>query len=405
MQNNILMQGSQSLSVRSTFYLPLRSSVRLALRLTVALLLTGLFFHSHCYGHEGRPVFIDLSETQDGHYTLRWKIPPVMSPGSEPKISLQGTGCKPVSIQYRVSLTGSSLFTCQKDQQDSLKIKIAYPNNNPVLSSLIQFTKLSGESYSLFNGPDILNISLPKKVSFLQVSQQYIEAGLFHILEGFDHLLFVLCLMQIAGGIKRILLTISGFTLAHSVTLALASLELINVRIDIVEVLIALSIVMLAVEMVKGSKQQQKSSLIWRYPVSVASLFGLLHGLGFASALGELGLPQEMKLPALIFFNVGVELGQILFIAVMFILLVGLKKIGIEKAFGKLPEFFYFSPFTQSHSGQPNTTQTNTAQSSVISSMKQGNALTTAQFPMPVIYIIGAVSGYWFIESVFSMFT
>ena len=394
------MQGSQNLGVRSMFRLPLRSTVRLALRLTVALLLTGLFFHSNCYGHEGRPVFIDLSETQNGQYILRWKIPPVMSRGSEPTISLQGVGCQRVTTQHRVSLTGSSLFTCHKGQQDTLKVNIDYPNNNPVLSSLIQFTKLSGESYSLFNGPDIVKISLPKKVSFLQVSQQYIEAGLFHILEGFDHLLFVLCLMQIAGGIKRILLTISGFTLAHSITLALASLELINVRIDIVEVLIALSIVMLAVEMVKGSKQQAKNSLIWRHPVSVASLFGLLHGLGFASALGELGLPQEMKLPALIFFNVGVELGQILFIMVMFVLLAGLKKIGIKKVADQLLQFFRFNQPIQGNSKPSKLTQP-TGQKIQTS---QANTLTTAQFPLSVIYIIGSVSGYWFIERVISIF-
>ena len=371
----------------------------LSLRLSLAIILTGLFFNANCHGHEGRPVYIEINQQQNALYSLRWKIPPVMPSGSEPSITLMGNGCQQLSPKFRPSLNGQTKFQCAFENESengqhsnsALKVKIHYPNNNPVLSSLIQLTKLSGESFSLFNGPDILNITLPKKVSFLQVSQQYIAAGLFHILEGYDHLLFVLCLMQIAGGLKRLLLTISGFTLAHSITLALASLEIISIRTDLVEVLIALSIVMLAVEMAKSSrgslsrnspsKVNVSKSLIWQYPATVASLFGLLHGLGFASALGDLGLPQTMKLPALVFFNMGVELGQILFIAAILMLTLLAKKVlGYVK--------------------EPVQIQTNKL-SNVINHV---SANQYTQFPIMFIYAIGAVSGYWFVQRSLSLF-
>ena len=138
--------------------------------------------------------------------------------------------------------------------------------------------------------------------------------GIEHILIGTDHLLFVLCLMLIAGTFKRLLITVTGFTLAHSLTLSLATLDIVRLPSELVEFLIALSIVLLAVEIVKYNRQKEHRQRSLRYPVTVSTVFGLLHGFGFASVLQELGLPASMKLFALLFFNVGVELGQLLFI-------------------------------------------------------------------------------------------
>jgi len=350
------------------------------LRLFMALLLTGFFFHAKCYGHEGRPVYIEITEATGAVYDVRWKVPPVMQAGSEPIINLLGNNCKIIQGNNRPSLSGQKQFQCDIQDSKEMSVALTYPNNNPALSSLVQFTKLSGEAFSLFNGPDVLSITLPDKVGFLQVTQQYIEAGLFHILEGYDHLLFVLCLMQIAGGLRRIFITITGFTLAHSVTLVLASLEIIHIRVDLVEVLIALSIVMLAVEMAKAKKGSIHTSLIWRHPATMASLFGLLHGLGFASALGDLGLPSTMKLPALVFFNLGVELGQILFIAVVISLLVAIKK-----TYTFLKTKFLYSPTDL-----------------VIENMP--SALASITLPLWVIYMVGIASGYWFIQRSLALF-
>ncbi len=322
--------------------------------------------------HEGRPVFVQIEElTQDAQslvLNVRWKIPPVMPSGQEPLIHLSGADCKSIAGKNRPSLTGHMQYKCKADKP--ITVQIRYPQTNPVLSSLINLQKKSGESFSLFNGPDTLNILLPDRQDFLSVTQQYIQAGFSHILSGYDHLLFVLCLMQIAGGLRRLIWTITGFTLAHSVTLALSSLGIVNVRIDVVEVLIALSIVMLALEITRAKLGQAKDSLIWQYPALVASLFGLLHGLGFASALSDLGLPQNMKITALAFFNIGVELGQLAFIAVVLLLL----KLAMCR----------FKLFT--------------------SEKKSPTIEGSLHFPTAILYLIGALSSYWFVDRSLALF-
>jgi len=272
-------------------------------------------FPSVSQSHEGRPVYIEISEAEQGIYKLQWKIPPVMTSGDEPFISLSGAQCQIISGRRGPSLDGQKTVRCSGPSPQDLRIELQYPNDNPALSSLIQVRRLSGSAFSLFNGPETLLIKLPEQLGAYQVGKQYTQGGLLHILEGYDHLLFVLCLMHIAGRLRRVLITITGFTVAHSITLALASLKVITLRAELVEVLIALSLVMLTVEIAKAAVNGIKTGLIWRHPATVASLLGLLHGLGFAGALSELGLPHAMKLSALAFFNLGVELGQLLFIA------------------------------------------------------------------------------------------
>ena len=142
------------------------------------------------------------------------------------------------------------------------------------------------------------------------VAREYTVLGVEHIWIGIDHLLFVACLLFIAGTTRRLLITITGFTVAHSITLALSALELVRIPTPPVEAAIALSVVFMAWEIVKGNKD----SLTWRYPVAVSSSFGLLHGLGFAAVLRDIGLPQVELPTALLFFNIGVEIGQVLFV-------------------------------------------------------------------------------------------
>jgi hydrogenase/urease accessory protein HupE len=158
--------------------------------------------------------------------------------------------------------------------------------------------------------PEQTEVIIPELESFATVARDYLRLGVRHILEGYDHLLFLACLLLIAGTGRRIFITITGFTLAHSITLALSALGVVHVPIPPVEAAIALSIVFLAVEIVRGNE----NSLTYRYPIAVASSFGLLHGFGFAAALAETGLPQVEIPAALLFFNLGVELGQILFV-------------------------------------------------------------------------------------------
>jgi hydrogenase/urease accessory protein HupE len=138
----------------------------------------------------------------------------------------------------------------------------------------------------------------------------YLLLGVEHILLGFDHLLFVLGLVLLIRRPRAVVVTVTAFTLAHSLTLAATTLGLVMVARKPVEVCIALSIVFLAREIVR-----QRESLARRLPALVALVFGLLHGFGFAAALAEIGLPEGEIPPALLAFNLGVEAGQLLVVA------------------------------------------------------------------------------------------
>jgi hydrogenase/urease accessory protein HupE len=146
-----------------------------------------------------------------------------------------------------------------------------------------------------------------------EVAATYLRLGVEHILFGFDHLLFVLALVILVREWRRVAITVTAFTIAHSITLAAATLGFVNVSGPPVEATIALSIMLVAVEILNA--RRGKPSLTARLPWLVAFSFGLLHGFGFAGALAEVGLPQHAIPVALLFFNFGVEIGQLLFVA------------------------------------------------------------------------------------------
>jgi len=161
--------------------------------------------------------------------------------------------------------------------------------------------------------------------SWLNAAQRYTALGIEHILLGIDHLLFVLALLLIVRGPWMLVKTVTAFTVAHSITLALATLGFISVPSRPVEAAIALSIVFLCVEIVHA--RQGRIGLAIRYPWVVAFAFGLLHGLGFAGALVEIGLPQSEIPIALLFFNIGVEIGQLIFVAVILGIIWGFRQL------------------------------------------------------------------------------
>lgn len=148
--------------------------------------------------------------------------------------------------------------------------------------------------------------------SIVAGAKRYTFLGIEHILIGLDHLLFVLALLFVVGGGWPLVKTITAFTVAHSITLGLATLSYIAIPPAPVEAAIALSIVFLCVEIVHG--MQGRKGLTFAYPWIVAFAFGLLHGLGFAGALSEIGLPPSEIPIALLFFNLGVEIGQLIFV-------------------------------------------------------------------------------------------
>jgi hydrogenase/urease accessory protein HupE len=175
-----------------------------------------------------------------------------------------------------------------------------------------RFVWLDGSETTAIARPSQPWIEVAAQRSAWQVAWDYTVLGVDHILSGFDHLTFVLALLLIVDGARRLLITVTSFTLAHSITLAAATLGVVWVPGPPVEAVIALSILFLASELVKVNRGLP--SLTAQYPWIVAFTFGLLHGFGFAGALGEVGLPQNEIALALLMFNVGVELGQLLFI-------------------------------------------------------------------------------------------
>ena len=158
--------------------------------------------------------------------------------------------------------------------------------------------------------------------SSFEVAKTYTLLGVQHILEGIDHLLFVFGLLLLVGGGARLLWTITAFTVGHSITLSLVTLGFFDYPVALVEFSIAVSIFVLAVELTR----RERNDLLWRNPWWLAGGFGLLHGMGFAGALAATGLPQDNVPLALLFFNVGIELGQIAFILVILALWYAVRK-------------------------------------------------------------------------------
>ena len=177
---------------------------------------------------------------------------------------------------------------------------------------LVRLERLDGSTQVARLTPSAPSFVVEAAPNALEVARTYLALGVEHILFGIDHLLFVLALLILVNGTRRLIWTVTAFTLAHSLTLAGATLGLVHVPGPPVEAVIALSIVFVAAEIIHS--RQGVTGLTERFPWMVAFTFGLLHGFGFASALREVGLPQSSIPVALLFFNIGVEIGQLLFI-------------------------------------------------------------------------------------------
>jgi len=146
----------------------------------------------------------------------------------------------------------------------------------------------------------------------------YFRLGFEHILSGIDHLLFVLCLIFLIRDIRKLVVTVTAFTVAHSLTLAVTVFGVVQLPIRPVEAIIAFSIILLAAEALrKRAKESEPKNIVERAPWVIAFVFGLLHGFGFASALLEIGLPEDAIPACLLLFNLGVEAGQLLFVVIV----------------------------------------------------------------------------------------
>jgi hydrogenase/urease accessory protein HupE len=247
-----------------------------------------------------RPLYVELREIDEWRYTVRTKRPPGVPASNHPAIEFPNFCDKQPGRE--------NTWICSQDI-DGARMAVRYPQFMIASSSVIKMSLYGGETHTITLSSGELDWRVPEREEIATVAVQYTWLGIEHIWIGFDHLLFVLCLIWIAESWRRILVTITGFTLAHSITLGLAALEVVVLPVPPIEAAIALSVVFLANEMTRG----RTNNLTWNYPVAVSISFGLLHGLGFAAVLSEIGLPQTELITGLVFFNVGVEIGQLLF--------------------------------------------------------------------------------------------
>ena len=271
-----------------------------------------LFFAGLAQAHDSRPNFVEIIETETNVFSVQWKIPASVPDAALPAIHMP-ENCK-TDARFAMQQSGGAyqgrlIYNCPEGLSGR-EVRIEFPIINPSLSSLFQVRLANGEQYVKILKPEESSWIVPDAENKLAVAGQYTLLGIEHIWIGIDHLLFVTCLLLIARTPRKVLVTITGFTIAHSITLALAALDVIRIPTPPVEAAIALSVVFLAWEIVKNDETQ----LTYRYPVAVSMSFGLLHGLGFAAVLRDIGLPQTELPTALLFFNIGVEIGQILFV-------------------------------------------------------------------------------------------
>jgi hydrogenase/urease accessory protein HupE len=278
------------------------------------------------FGHESRPAYLEITETSLHRYQVLWRTP--LFAGTRLPVVLRfPDDVRDVTNPATRDLPDSIVERYVIDVANGLAGKsIEFVGLQATITDVLVRVQTLGDGYSttlVHPSRPWIEIAIPR--GSLEVAGAYVMHGAEHILFGFDHLLFVFALVLIVRSRWVLLLTITAFTLAHSITLSLATLGVVHVSGPPVEASIALSIVLLAYELIRLRHGQ--TSLTARWPWLVAFSFGLLHGFGFASALTEIGLPQGDIPLALFSFNVGVEIGQLLFITVILSLLAGVKRV------------------------------------------------------------------------------
>jgi hydrogenase/urease accessory protein HupE len=280
-----------------------------------AILLAG----TPVFAHEMRPALLQIRQVTSTGYDITWKIPrrDNMIIAIRPVFPIWFKVTQP----YPATEAGEgALYTFHAESsQDIHKMPITIDGiTQSLVDAIVYVQLLNGERYSMMIQPAHPTASIPEKETFGATALTYLKLGIGHILSGPDHLLFVLALLLIVRGARKIFFTITAFTLAHSLTLSLSALGSLSLPGPPVEATIALSIMFLTWELVKLNRGEEVFSA--QKPWLVSFTFGLLHGLGFAGALKEVGLPQTQVPAALAFFNIGVEIGQLMFIMSMLLL-------------------------------------------------------------------------------------
>ena len=314
--------------------------------------------------HEVRPGYLQLTEVSEERFEVVWKQP--IQPGAEAGLSrrlpLEPTfpvNCQEVDWALP-EITESALlerWVLACGSRGLLGGELAIVGLPRTLTDvLLRVRFLEGDPMDHLFQPEAPHVVLSREAREDVRVPAYLTLGIEHLLFGFDHILFVVGLMFFVRRPLQLLQVVTAFTVAHSITFALSTLGMLTLSQRPVEAVIALSILFVAVELARGADRGR--SLMVRSPWLVAFGFGLLHGFGFAGALLEIGLPEQARAAALLLFNVGVEIGQLLVVGVLLtvVQLVKLGRIPLPRVAVRLP-----------------------------------------------IYVMGIVSAFWFIERVASI--
>jgi hydrogenase/urease accessory protein HupE len=332
-------------------------------RLLIALAFAVAWFAPYSGAHEVRPAFLEIRETAPETYDVLWKVP--------------------ARGEYRLGLHVRMPQECSGEPQHGSFVDAAFVEKWRVhcpgglvgreisiegLSAtrtdvLARVERADGTTQTTRLTPEQVSFQVTASPSGLQVSKTYFVLGVEHILLGVDHLLFVLGLLFLVGNWKQLVGTVTAFTVAHSITLAGATLGFVYAPQAPIEATIALSVMFVAAEVLH--RAHGTAGLAARAPWVVAFVFGLLHGFGFSGALREVGLPQTDIPLALLFFNVGVEAGQLMFIAVVMLVLSAVTRVLRD-------------PGRTDH----------------------GPWYSEAMIRVPVAYVIGSVAAFWTVQRV-----
>jgi hydrogenase/urease accessory protein HupE len=288
--------------------------------LSLCILLSPFMQTRVAHAHEARPAYLEIKETSPGRCDLLWRTPllsgmrlPVVLRLSKDLENIKDPEVQEVTdsmVERRWIKAGPTGLAGKKIEFVGLQ--------GTITDVLVRVEMLDGRSWTTIIRPSQPWIEMAASQTLGEVTGTFIVQGIRHILFGADHLLFILGLLLIVKDRWMLLKTVTAFTCAHSVTLAVASLGYAEAPMVPLNAAIALSILFLGPEIVKS--WQGETSFTIRHPWVVAFAFGLLHGFGFATALTSAGLPRHELPLALLSFNVGVEIGQVSFVALILLL-------------------------------------------------------------------------------------
>jgi hydrogenase/urease accessory protein HupE len=279
----------------------------------VILAIASLFMALPSVAHELRPAYLEINEIAAERYAVIWKVPA----RGEMKMALYAKlpdGCRQVTEPAGGYVETAYVTRWQSVCKGGLAGKTISIDglSSTYTDALVKITSLAGTNQTSRISPDFPDIMVAAVPTATDTARTYFLLGMQHIMLGLDHLLFVLALLLLIRRPRTLLLAITSFTVAHSITLAFAAMGIAAAPQPPVEALVALSIMFVASEIIRNIRRKQDLSS--RYPWLISFIFGLLHGFGFGGALREIGLPQTDVPLALLMFNLGVEAGQLVFV-------------------------------------------------------------------------------------------